>query len=314
MEQDFHQSQRLSGAAMSAALERRDAPAAFRFLFWVAALLASNAGMIWAWRLDLWWAWSLLLVVAGVVVCAMFAALHETAHNTAFKSLAANKIAAFVAGLVHLYPSSIFRELHFTHHRYTHIEGKDPEITLGTTPAPAVTESFFLYLSWMTGLPLLMFKLLMLVVGALGMPNFLRARLFPFVAQDARLAIFVESWVVLAAQGALVYWAVMDAAVWGIFIGQVVGHAFLAGYLIMEHNGLPHEGNIFERTRSMPVNGLVKFIFWNMPYHAEHHAYPAVPFYALPRVHELLGNEIMHKTETQPSFHAELWRKFLGLK
>ena len=30
---------------------------------------------------------------------------------------------------------------------------------------------------------------------------------------------------------------------------------------------------------------LVRFIAWNMPYHAEHHSYPTVPFHQLPRFH-----------------------------
>ena len=40
------------------------------------------------------------------------------------------------------------------------------------------------------------------------------------------------------------------------------------------------------RTRAPPCTWrLVHFFAWNMPYHAEHHAYPAVPFHALPRLH-----------------------------
>ena len=31
---------------------------------------------------------------------------------------------------------------------------------------------------------------------------------------------------------------------------------------------------------------------WNMPYHAEHHAYPAVPFHALPRLHQGIREKI----------------------
>ena len=40
-------------------------------------------------------------------------------------------------------------------------------------------------------------------------------------------------------------------------------------------------------TRGRPLTvALVRLFAWNMPYHAEHHAYPAVPFHALPRLHE----------------------------
>ncbi len=33
-------------------------------------------------------------------------------------------------------------------------------------------------------------------------------------------------------------------------------------------------------------------LFWNMPFHAEHHAYPALPFHALPVAHLLLRDRI----------------------
>ena len=31
---------------------------------------------------------------------------------------------------------------------------------------------------------------------------------------------------------------------------------------------------------------------WNMPFHAEHHAHPALPFHALPAAHALLAARI----------------------
>lgn len=40
-----------------------------------------------------------------------------------------------------------------------------------------------------------------------------------------------------------------------------------------------------ENTRTTRTLALVRLFAWNMPYHAEHHAYPAVPFHALPRLH-----------------------------
>ena len=36
----------------------------------------------------------------------------------------------------------------------------------------------------------------------------------------------------------------------------------------------------------------MKLFAWNMPYHAEHHAYPAIPFHALPRLHARVRGKI----------------------
>jgi fatty acid desaturase len=38
----------------------------------------------------------------------------------------------------------------------------------------------------------------------------------------------------------------------------------------------------------------VRLFAWNMPYHAEHHAYPAVPFHALPALHARVQGRVEH--------------------
>lgn len=60
------------------------------------------------------------------------------------------------------------------------------------------------------------------------------------------------------------------------------GHAVLAPILMAEHHGLPAEGDILHRTRSVDTCAPVRWLYWNMSLHAEHHAWPSVPFHALP--------------------------------
>jgi len=45
-------------------------------------------------------------------------------------------------------------------------------------------------------------------------------------------------------------------------------------------------------TRTTLTNAIVRFFAWNMPFHAEHHAYPSVPFHALPAVHRELRRDL----------------------
>ena len=206
----------------------------------------------------------------------------------------------------------MFRALHFTHHRYTHIPGKDPEISLGHKPVPSVISNFGMYLSWLSGIPLLGFKLFMVLSGALTMPKFFINQFFPFVRPIQRKRIFIESIFFLSVYIFLFYYAFMiDVRFFGIFLGQVLGHCLLAFYVSMEHNGLSHEGNIFDKTRSMKVPKIVKIVMWNMPYHAEHHAYPAVPFHALPDLHEAIQSEITHKDKNHFDFHADNFSRLI---
>ena len=60
------------------------------------------------------------------------------------------------------------------------------------------------------------------------------------------------------------------------------------GAYLFALTGIPY----LENTRTTLTIALVRLFAWNMPYHAEHHAYPAVPFHALPRLHERVRAEI----------------------
>src|SRR3546814_3944939 len=53
-------------------------------------------------------------------------------------------------------------------------------------------------------------------------------------------------------------------------------------YLLSEHWGCPSVKDYWSNTRSTISLAPVRWLAWNMPNHAEHHANPAVPFHALP--------------------------------
>ncbi|RUV49309.1 fatty acid desaturase, partial [Mesorhizobium sp. M7A.F.Ca.MR.228.00.0.0] len=44
---------------------------------------------------------------------------------------------------------------------------------------------------------------------------------------------------------------------------------------------------------------------WNMPFHAEHHAYPGVPFHQLPRFHALIERHLKMVEPGYVSFHGK---------
>jgi fatty acid desaturase len=52
-------------------------------------------------------------------------------------------------------------------------------------------------------------------------------------------------------------------------------------------------------TRTTLTGFPIRFLMWNMPYHAEHHLCPAVPFHRLPALHRLLREKLAH---VAPSF------------
>jgi fatty acid desaturase len=45
-------------------------------------------------------------------------------------------------------------------------------------------------------------------------------------------------------------------------------------------------------TRSLRPNRLIDLFYWNMSFHIEHHLYPTVPFFALPKLNARLRDHL----------------------
>ncbi len=95
----------------------------------------------------------------------------------------------------------------------------------------------------------------------------------------------------------------------------VIGAPFLRAYLLAEHAGCDEgDGNMLANTRTLLTTAPVRFIAWNMPYHTEHHSFPAVPFHALPRLHRVMKDDIRHLESGYIGFHRRFVRKLSGMR
>ena len=52
--------------------------------------------------------------------------------------------------------------------------------------------------------------------------------------------------------------------------------------------GCTQDRNGLTNTRTTLINAAVRLLMWNMPYHAEHHLYPSIPFHRLADAHGLI--------------------------
>src|ERR1700742_2679730 len=52
----------------------------------------------------------------------------------------------------------------------------------------------------------------------------------------------------------------------------------------LAENVLDHRLN----ARTVYMNPIFRFIYWNMNYHVEHHMFPMVPYHALPELHKAM--------------------------
>ncbi|WP_119302278.1 fatty acid desaturase [Dongia deserti] len=275
--------------------ERRDAPGLLQLAGHVALLVVTGTlvhrsfGTIWLWP---------AMFAHGVALTFLFAPLHETIHRTAFHNRALNDGVAFVIGVLLVLPREFFRAFHFAHHRFTQ-EATDPELGI---PKPANARQFLWCVSgmpyWIAG-----FRGLALhAAGILREPFYATDRVRRSVILEARwvLAIYAIALVGSIAAGSTVL-------LWYWVIPALLGQPVLRLYLLAEHSGCPRSRDMLENSRTTYTNGLVRFLAWNMPFHAEHHAWPSIPFHALPQANALVRTKLR---TTAPGYRAalgEIW-------
>jgi fatty acid desaturase len=73
---------------------------------------------------------------------------------------------------------------------------------------------------------------------------------------------------------------------------QLLGQPPLRAYLLAEHTGCTLDRNGLTNTRTTLTWAPVRLLMWDMPYHAEHHLFPSIPFHRLADAHALLREKL----------------------
>ncbi len=255
-----------------------------------ASLLAFSSGTFW---------FVPAIVLHGVVLIFLFCPLHECIHSTAFKSRWLNDAVASVCGFLLLLPREYFRAFHLEHHRYTQDPVRDPELSV---KKPENIGQYLLYLSGLSNWRERAGTLVRHARGEVG-ERFISKSKREMIVREARLHLglyALAALVSLATQSGLLllYW----------IVPVLLGQPFLRAFLLAEHSGCPLVKDMLVNTRTTVTHSAVRLLTWNMPYHAEHHAWAAVPFHQLPRVHLKARDRIVHLANGYVAVH----RSFLG--
>ncbi len=299
---DFVQARtfRVDAAQLKTLAVRSNAPAGWRA---VGHLGAIGLGGFALWHaLGTFWALPMTLL-QGYFIAFLFNVVHETAHQTAFRTRAANYALGHFAGFAVLLPYEYYRAYHWQHHRHTQDPDKDPELS---TPLPRTRAAIAWY--W-TGMPIWIGRARMLwrhgVLGRVTVP-WVPPEKRALIVREARLYLLGYATVIAAS-----VFAGSAAALWLWIVPLMAGQFFLRPYLLAEHTGCAHTANMLANTRTTYTNAFVQFIAWNMHFHAEHHAYPAVPFHALPKLNALLATHIENTAPGYPAASGMVVRHLL---
>lgn len=240
--------------------------------------------------------WPLLMIPQGILIVFLFTLLHETIHQTAFRTAWLNEATARVASFMLALPADWFRYFHFAHHRFTQDPEKDPELAFAKPATP------WEYVRHVSGLPVWWGHLKTLAINATGhcRDSFVPPKGHGKVRREARVMIALYA-------GIIALSVTFESAVllFAWILPALVGQPFLRLYLLAEHGRCPYVANMLENSRTTLTNFLVRKLAWNMPYHAEHHANPGVPFHQLPAFHRLVENDLKQVEKGYVRFHAK---------
>jgi fatty acid desaturase len=242
--------------------------------------------------------WNLPLYLCAVVFIgarqhALLVLGHEASHFTLFKKKWKND---WVADLVLYWPTflsvGVFRYFHQDHHRYLGTEKDKNRELWHTHTYEGVLAKDWEFPKSMAGLLLLLLRKLALVEGIGWITKgILSMFVQPKFRKDSWLYVIVRSgyygciallvWRLNLATGFLLYW-IIPYCTWHIVIQYI--------RIICEHSAIPRSTPPYHLTRTTIPYLWERILILprNIGYHHEHHWYPSVPFYNLPRLHTVL--------------------------
>ncbi len=233
----------------------------------------------------------------------MAAAVHELSHGTAFKTKALNEFFYKLFSFLTWNNPVHFRASHALHHQYTVHRGVDKEVVQGPVMERISLKNLIF---WFT----------------LDIPHFLRfvGLNFQHAAGDGEADYFfwdplfppddprrreMIRWARIVVVGHLLLLGLFIVTEMWVLIYLITFGSFFATGLSKLCGALQHTG-LSESTPdwrlvcyTVKFGPVMRFLYWNMNYHIEHHMYAAVPFYRLPRFHEHVKHDF---PEPQPGF------------
>jgi fatty acid desaturase len=285
---------------MKELMKRKDGPAIRDTVIWLGSMviLAAIAVSLW----PSWWSVPFFLAYGVLYGSATDSRWHECGHGTAFKTRWLNDAVYQVASFMIMRNPVTWRWSHTRHHTDTVIVGRDPEIVLMRPP-----ELFRVFLNFF-GILDTFHAMKTMVMNSFGIIDEEEKTFIPEQEQPKAILVARIWFMIYAAVIALSVW--MGSILPLMFVGlpRLYGawHHVMTG--LLQHGGLAD--NVIDHrlnSRTVYMNPISRFIYWNMNYHVEHHMFPMVPYHALPRLHELIKHDLPEPNSSIIDGFREMW-------
>ena len=236
----------------------------------------------------------LILFLHGTVHAFLLNGFHELCHNSVFRTKFLNTFFLRIFSFLGPFNYVRFWASHSDHHKYTLHPPDDYEVMLPVKLTfsgflkSAIVNPWGFYARW---------KLIVrLSFGKLEGPE--ATVMFPESDVEKRRELF--NWARIQLVGhALIVGVSVYFGLWLVPVLITLAPAY-GGWLLYLCNTTQHVGltdNVPDFRlccRTITLNPLVRFLYWHMNFHIEHHMYAAVPCYNLGKLHKLIKHELPH--------------------
>ena len=231
----------------------------------------------------------LIIFLHGTFYAFLLNGFHELCHRTVFRTRFLNELFLRIFSFLGWYNFVQFRASHRRHHLYTLHPPEDLEVVL---PIKFTLKDFllraFINPLGVFELPRQTFK------TAIGrVEGEWPQKLFPVDDLDARRRL--AQWARILLVGHIVSTVVfVSLGLWMVPLLTTFA-PFYGSWLLYLCNNTQHVGlkdNVSDfrlAARTFELNPFVRFLYWQMNYHIEHHMYAAVPFHRLKKLHAAIA-------------------------
>jgi fatty acid desaturase len=287
-------------------MQRRNGPAIRDTLFWFASLAGAGYLALLSW--GTWWAIPAFLLYGILYATPGDSRWHECGHGTAFKTPWMNEVLYQIASFMVLRSATPWRWSHSRHHSDTYIVGRDPEIL---TERPPIWKIILMEIGHLHGGPVELKRFVLHCFGRVDRHE------NDYIPLSEHRKTFLEARVYLLILGSVIVWSIVSQSILPLlFIGlpSFYGSIVVLLFGMTQHLGL-YEDVLDHRlnTRTIYMNPVLRFLYWNMNYHIEHHMFPMVPYHALPALHEEMKADCPEPkagllSALKEVIHALLWQ------
>jgi len=275
----------VSREEMRKLLHRKNGPALRDTFIWFGLIFGSGFLFYITW--GNWWAIFPYIVYSVLYASTSDSRWHESGHGTAFKTDWMNNVLYEIASFMVFRQSVPWRWSHTRHHSDTIIRGRDPEIAV---PRPPNLLNRFLQHFAISSTPREFGRMLLHASGRIHpeVASYLPENEYRKAILRARIYIFIYASVI----GLSIYtWSFLP--LFYIGLPTFLGSWLMVIYGTTQHAGLA-ENELDHRlnSRTVYMNRIHRYLYWNMNYHIEHHMFPLVPYHALPKLHELIKQDL----------------------